>query len=500
MPLYNIPLFMALAFLFVTLTIGLCMSQKSTTFRAYAIGTKQFHTATLIATVLATSFGGGFFMRELPKMYAQGILYIFFTVAGGIVRCYIISLLALHMGPFMEHLSTSETIGMIYGQYIRMVTALLTTGCCIGVVAIQINVMSCAIGMCMDTTTPSILTVLATLTLISYAVFGGIRAITITDLFQLATFTIVLPFLLKLLFVKIDQSFLEMIKFLQKEETFQCKNLFKFDKKYWIHLFNHLHWVLSFSPAVIQRFYMSSGPIQAKKVFSRAVLFTAIIWIGIALIALFVFVGNPMLHRKEIWSYILADMSPFYKGYVAISILAMTMSTADSHLQTASIMISHDMVESMRNLQAPPYMHKLRLAKLATLVTGLLAMIVTVYYSDLFALSTFVFEWLCGFFTAIVIPLFILTVLGFRGTTRTAFMGMTTGMVVILIWNHWIKPKIAIDGTIIAVAANGLATMAAHYLLPQPPSTGWAEPDAQQKRMMELIRAFKKYRKNIDLE
>lgn len=491
---------MVLAFLFVTLTIGLYMSQKSTTFRAYAVGTQQFHTTTLIASLLATGFGGGLLMREVPKMYDQGICYIFLTPAGCMLSSYIISLLALHMGPFMQQLSMAETIGSIYGPYLRMITALLTIGCCIGIVAIQINVMSCSIGMCMDTTAPSILTVLATLTLISYAVFGGIRAITITDLFQLATFTIVIPFLLKLVFVKTDQSFLEIIRFLQKEEKFQCKNLWEFDKKYWIELLNDLNNVLFFSPAIIQRFYMSTGPIQAKKVFSRVVLFKTIISISICFIGLFVFVGNPILQKEAIWSYILAGISPFYKGYVTISILAMTMSTADSYLQTASIMISHDMVESMRNIEAPPYMHKLRLAKLATLVTGLLAMTVTVYYPNLFALSEFVFEWLAGNFIITVTPLFILTVLGFRGTTRTALMGMGTSIVVILIWNHWIKPKIEIDGKIIAMAANGLATMAAHYWLPQSPGTGWAEPDAQQKRMMQLIRAFKKYRKNIDRE
>ncbi|MGI2262337.1 sodium:solute symporter family protein [Candidatus Cardinium hertigii] len=500
MPLYNIPLLMVLAFLFVTLTIGLYISKKDTTFRAYAVGTQKFHTTTLIATVLATSFGGGSLMRELPNIYDQGIQYIFLTVAISIAGWYILNLLALHMGPFMQHLSMAETIGSIYGQYLRMITALLTTCCCIGIVAIQINVMSCAIAMCMDTMNPAILTVLATLTLISYAAFGGIRAITITDLFQLATFTIVIPCLLKIVLLKTDQSFLEIINLLQKQEKFQSKHLCKFDKKYWIQLLNNLHWVFVWSPSIIQRFYMSTGPIQAKKVFSRVVLFQSIISISIAPIALFVFVGNPTLHKDEIWRYILEYMSPFYKGYLAISILAMTMSTADSHLQTASIMIGHDMVESMRNVQAAPYMHKLRLAKLATLVTGLLAMIVTVYYPNLFALSAFVFEWLIGCFTVTVIPLFILTVLGFRSTTPTAFIGMGTSILVILIWNHWIKPKIAIDGKCIAVIANGLAIMAAHYLLPQPSGTGWIEPDPEQKRMRQLIRAFKKHKKNIDAE
>ncbi|UWW97172.1 MAG: hypothetical protein NMK33_01220 [Candidatus Cardinium sp.] len=48
--------------------------------------------------------------------------------------------------------------------------------------------------------------------------------------------------------------------------------------------------------------------------------------------------------------------------------------------------------------------------------------------------------------------------------------------------------------------ANGLAMMAAHYLLPQPAGKGWVGINDQYKRMQQLIRAFKKYKKTIDLE
>lgn len=42
--------------------------------------------------------------------------------------------------------------------------------------------------------------------------------------------------------------------------------------------------------------------------------------------------------------------------------------------------------------------------------------------------------------------------------------------------------------------------MAAHYLLSQPAGKGWIGLDNQQKRMLQLIRLFKKDRKRLDLE
>lgn len=50
------------------------------------------------------------------------------------------------------------------------------------------------------------------------------------------------------------------------------------------------------------------------------------------------------------------------------------------------------------------------------------------------------------------------------------------------------------------MVANGLTMMAAHYLLPQLAGKGWIEQNDQQKRMVQLMRAFKKYKKAIDAE
>ncbi|MDD9140209.1 MAG: hypothetical protein NQ127_04840, partial [Candidatus Cardinium sp.] len=71
---------------------------------------------------------------------------------------------------------------------------------------------------------------------------------------------------------------------------------------------------------------------------------------------------------------------------------------------------------------------------------------------------------------------FLLAVYGFRGTSRTALIGMATGIVAILAWNRWIKPITGINGAFPCMLANGLAMLAAHYLLPQPAGTGWFPP------------------------
>ncbi|TSJ81407.1 MAG: sodium:solute symporter family protein [Candidatus Cardinium sp.] len=500
MTLYNVPLLMVLSFLGLTLVVGLYGTQKAITFRKYAVGNKRFHTTTLVITVLATACGGGMLMRELPNIYKYGIHHIAFLLIINAMKDYIISLLGFRMGPFMTHFSIAETIGSVYGKYPRVIAALLSICFSIGVVAIQINVMSLAIGMCIESIDPRIVTVPATLILIVYSMFGGVRSVTITDILQFITIPIIILLIIKFVFVKIDKSFLEVALLIQKQEKFQFSRLFQFDKKLLTVFLNSLWYGFFLYPPVIQRVYMSSGPIQAHKVFLRFTRFKVIILGCIALISVLVFIGDPTLPLTAIWPYILADILPVYKGCLVIGLLAMAMSTVDSSLHTASIMVSHDIVESIRGVKSVSYVHQLRLAKLTTLVLGLLAMTVTIYYPDLFKLTNFALTFLISFFVIAVIPPFILAVFGFRGSTRTALIGIATGTLVYFYSERWIEPAIGIPFKFFALIANGLAMIAAHYLLSQPADKGWTGNNNQQKRMQQLIRVFKKYKKSIELE
>ncbi|WP_419241603.1 hypothetical protein [Cardinium endosymbiont of Nabis limbatus] len=56
---FNVSVCILAIFLLLTLVIGIYFSRKKPTFRAYAVGNKQFSTATMVATVLATAYSGG---------------------------------------------------------------------------------------------------------------------------------------------------------------------------------------------------------------------------------------------------------------------------------------------------------------------------------------------------------------------------------------------------------------------------------------------------------
>lgn len=256
---------MVIIFLIFTLIIGLYYGNKTTTLKEYAIGYKNFSTATLVATVVATTFGGGGLIRTVEQVHIQGLYWIIFILSG-IMKVMILIPVSLRMTAFMENFSMAETIGQVYGKWPRIITALANICSSIAGVAIQINVIIQAVSMCLKDINPTILAVISTLIVIFYSTFGGIRAVTITDVLQCITFMIIIPCLAYLMFRKANQPFTNVLTTLSAYETFQFSHVFQWDKQSIKMLFIGLaSFVACISPSVVQRIYMSYKVKQASK-------------------------------------------------------------------------------------------------------------------------------------------------------------------------------------------------------------------------------------------
>lgn len=465
---------MVVIFLLVTLATGIYYSynNKSTTLRTYSVGNKNFSTTTLVATVLATAYGGGTLIRSVEQVYSNGLYWIMLMILSGL-NLWIVSLMAIRMGPFMKHLSLPETIGKVYGKYARITTALSSICSAITIISMQISAISMTISSIVSYS-PNVITVSATLILIFYSTLGGIRSVTFTDVLQFITFTVIIPLVAWFMFLRTDKSIFEVIHSLQDQEKFQFNKLFQFNANLINLLFLTLSYLIGYikEPTIIQRIYMASGPIQAYKVFKISTICNYFIKLFIILISLFVFVQEPHISVNKVWNYILIHVSPILNGFIAISLLAMTMSTADSHLNSCAVIVSYDILEKF----IPKKLHsstQLKIAKWSSLIIGLLAMTLTFYCNNLLTLLKISLD----FSIPITVAPFFLAVFGFRGSARTALIGMATGAIAIVAWNTCIRPRIDIDGSFVSMLANGLAMMAAHYLLKQPKDTGWVKPD-----------------------
>ena len=98
---------------------------------------------------------------------------------------------------------------------------------------------------------------------------------------------------------------------------------------------------------------------------------------------------------------------------------------------------------------------------------------VALYTSDLLKLMFLSFDFSIPIITA---PL-ILALYGFRGTSRTALIGMGVGAGSIVLWKFLIESRTGVSGAFPCMLLNGLAMLIAHYRMEQPEGAGWVEMD-----------------------
>ena len=80
-----------LGFLVVNIVLGLTSSRGIKTIREYAIGDRNFSTATIAATIIATYIGGSTFYTIVSQSYINGLSFIWAIVAGEFVCLFLIA-------------------------------------------------------------------------------------------------------------------------------------------------------------------------------------------------------------------------------------------------------------------------------------------------------------------------------------------------------------------------------------------------------------------------
>jgi Na+/proline symporter len=191
---FNIDMFIFIGFLILNLVVGIRYGKEVRSIKDYAIGDRNFSTSALVSTIVATWATGSSFFVILSKTYADGIS---FAIA---VCCLPISLLITaiffvpKMEEFMGALSIGEVMGKLYGKEVRMITAICGILGCVGAIAVQFKVFGNIFNYFFGIPSEFAI-IIASFIVILYSAFGGIKAVTYTDVLQFFTFGFVIPFI-----------------------------------------------------------------------------------------------------------------------------------------------------------------------------------------------------------------------------------------------------------------------------------------------------------------
>ncbi|KJV71373.1 sodium:proline symporter [Orientia tsutsugamushi] len=488
MPALNIDLILVGLFLIANLAIGLWYGKGVKSVRDYAISGRNFSTATLATTLIATFIGGGTFSLGLYEIYSIGILALFSIIGQTLCLLLYVYVLIPRMQEFFGKLSVAEVMNDLYGNHVRIIAAVCSIIVSATRIAIQIKVFSTMFNhfLLIDS---AYATLISSIVVIIYSAFGGIRAVVFTDIFQALTFGAFIPTLTILIWGMFG-SWNSIVHTLTTNPIFDPKILMDYHDtttlKYYGKFFYNI--IPCFIPAMFHRVLIARSTVQAANAFKIMTLMYLVFCFFTGFIGLTLLSSYQKIEAHNLVPYIIDSYAyPGFKGLIVIGISAMLMSTADSDINSASVIFVHDLCKPLGLFQKKTRLEIIAV-KVFAIFIGVLGLYIALLQKNLLDIILFG----ASFYTPIVgIPL-MFTILGFRTTTRVIVSGMIAGISTTFIWNKFFNAALPIGDLMPATIANFIVMMIMHYCLGEP--GGWVGPS--DRRPLNVLKEKRKQQIN----
>jgi SSS family solute:Na+ symporter len=326
------------AYLTVCVMLGLFKVPKMKNLKDYAIGPTQFSTAALGLSMIAAIIGPADTIGSVEKSFSLGMVFVV-TAFLQALRWWLMGRIIAPSLKFLQFngcITLVDIMKLLYGKWGKYIcTANIIF--CIAILSIYYKASALILEKYLNI--PFLHgAALITVAIAIYSIFGGIHAIIITDVVQFFIFVTVIPAIFFFGFQNIDIP--------------ATWNNIPYEKTHI--LTSDIPLLLSFCiytiiPVTgfpyIQRALMSQHGNQLQKIFSMTGIFSAFFILMMGIIGLFVSGMNPEIQSDDALFFFIDQVVPSsIMGFVAISFLAIIMSTASSFLNASTVVIIKDII------------------------------------------------------------------------------------------------------------------------------------------------------------
>ena len=219
-----------------------------------------------------------------------------------------------------------------------------------------------------------------------------------------------------------------------------------------------------FEPPIFQRIAMAKNTAQVKKSFMIAGITCLFIVLTMTFIGILVLSLKPGLETKDVVKHVIFEYSYVgLKGLTLIGIMAMVMSTIDSCVNSTAVLVVHDFCKP---LGIKWVKNELTASRIASFVITIIALKLALSGGNILQLIILG----ASFYAPIVTVPFIMTVFGFRTSSKSVLISMMAGFITVISWTTFL-PDYEIDSIIPAMFINLIFLVGSHYILKQP--GGW---------------------------
>ena len=463
LPTVTIDTLIFVVFFVLNIIVGFRYRGKRQSFREYAIGDKKFSTATLTATLVATVMSGSVFFVGLENTYQKGLYYALATLIGATARILIAGrIVGPRMGKFLDNVSLPDALGKLYGKYVQLIAGISCVVLSVGYIAVQFKIMAKILAIVFNYESPIVVVIAAAIVTL-YSLSGGVKAVTFTDVLQFFTFGTLLPILALTIWNNL-QDHSQVVHMLRTNPLFSLKEVIGWSPEFLHTLALMVYFAIpELAPELFQRIAMAKDTTQVK----HSMTWSALIFLGLKLciiwIAILLLTDQTGLASHEVVPYMVnTHLYTGLKGFLGIGVIALSMSTADSTINSTAVIIANDVLPPLK-LQKEG---SLKAAKNATLFLGIFAVFLALRIQGLLELILFS---ACFYAPIVVVPM-LLAVFGFQTSRRVVLLGMGAGAAAVsffLFVLHW-DEVICMPPSLLA---NLTVMLGAHYLLQE--RGGW---------------------------
>jgi len=442
-------------FLVVVFLVGLWAGRGIKSIRDYALAGKVYGTGILTITLLATQLSGRVLFIVPHQLYTDGLIRFLVSVLGVVLSALFIGrFIVPKVSKFTKSLTMGEIMGEMYGKNTRMATGAIGFFFSICYTAVQVLVLGKIFSQFINvSTTQGVL--IGGAIVIAYSTFGGIKSVTITDVVQFIMFIIAIPLIAYLVTHKAGgpNAILSQIP-VEKLKVFGHKDFYK---SLSMLLICFLPVVLS--PPFVQRILMAKDSRQASNMYYISALFIPAFVILLVLISFGTMLLYPNTNPANIMQQAIQGVLPLKaRGFAIAGLLAVVMSSADSYLNSAGLLVTNDICKPLCK-KYHIHFNELKWVRGVTFLIGISTLIVAMFFKDITKLLVFGTSFLAIFIT---MP-FILGVMGLKFNSKQFFTAMAAALIAFLTSRLFLDQKYIYLSMPIGMAVNKLTLLLVHW-------------------------------------
>ncbi|MDP5083255.1 MAG: sodium:solute symporter family protein [Rickettsiaceae bacterium] len=440
-----IDIIIVFAYLVALLSIGILQKSKQSGFKGFSrISDKASKgKLVLVATIFASSIGGGTTFGIAEKAFAENIAYsygLFFAIPIDIlIAIYIIPRLVKHYGAE----SVGDIMSVYYGapgRYISGLSAILVS---VGLVAAQISVSGRIFEYILQVDYVWGV-ILSYGIIVAYTTIGGLRSVLFANQLQFFTILVAIPIIT---FSGLYQIGLENFANSVPLDKFSFSDNPSLVSTTVAATLGFT--VMNLFPTFIQRALINqNGATTSKAIYIKSVIY-ALFLVFITLNGLIAFVKYPEVKASLALPYLIDHIIPVgIQGVVVVGLLAAVMSTADSDLNITSVTLVKDFLSPIFSINNQQKL--LLLARTINIIIGSLAIIIALTFTRVVDLVIFI----AGFWGPVVIAPLVLALFDIIISKKGMICASTAGITSFIVWEKYFAAQYSFKGVFIGTMAN----------------------------------------------